>query len=78
MHPKLRSRGQWRFDKAFTCRRWWHRRRHSFTIEERGPAAMGCAHEIWTCSCGKRWQIDLQHIDGIIYVRAAELKGEPG
>lgn len=64
-------------DTAFSC--WqsrWHRFWHSFTVEERGPPGTWCRHDTWTCSCGKKWKIDLSWVEGTVYIRAEELKEE--
>jgi hypothetical protein len=74
MNRRLRSYAI-RYSYNFSCTRsWWHRWRNKVTITERSPGGDHCAHEIWACSCGKRWHVDRQWIEGVMHVRAEELK----
>ena len=60
-----------RYSYGFSCAEsWWHRLWHKITIKERGPAGTWCAHEIWTCSCGKKWNVERSYIEGVMHVEA--------
>ncbi len=59
--------------RNFTCNKGWHWLWHKFTIEEKFPCTDHCTHEIWKCSCGKKWEVDRIWVEGTVYITAREI-----
>ena len=61
------------YSSNFICQNsWWHKLWHKFKIKKSGFDLNSCSHEIWVCSCGKRWEVDSTWVDGMVYVDAEE------